>query len=489
MKKVKQLVFILNKDGESLMPSKRIKHAHKLVKEGFAEIISKTPFIIKLNYQTLNITQPLSLGIDPGRTNIGLTVISDKSVVFMAKIETRNKDIPRLMAKRKAYRQASRRGERLRRKRRAEKNNTIMLGWGWKELFLPHYEKSIIIKEIRNSYSRFLNRKRPEGWLTPTANQLVETHINTVKKLQSFMPISDCTLELNKFAFMKLEDGTVRGTDFQNGRLKNYTSVNDYIWHRQDGKCYCCQNPIDDYHHIKPRHEGGSDDPDNKVGVCENCHDKIHLGKIKLSLEGFQKKYNALSILNQAIPFISEKLSEIFRDNFHQTTGYETSLLRKELNLSKTKDSHDIDALCIAINGSKANIDISNLPHSYLIKQFRRHDRALINNQKERTYYLDGKVVAKNRHKRFEQEGDSLEEFVLENPDKVAKLTVRKSKRSYNNPDRIMPGARFLYKNKEYVLVAQKDNGCYYKGYGMETFVKTSECQIIKYNQGLIFVA
>lgn len=489
MKKVKQLVFILNNENKPLMPSKRIKHAYKLVKERFAEVISKTPFIIKLKYKTLNITQPLSLGIDPGRTNIGLTVISDKGVVFMAKIETRNKDIPKLMTKRKAHRQASRKGERLRRKRRAKKNNTTISGWGWRELFLPHYEKSIIIKDIKNSYSRYLNRKKSESWLTPTANQLIETHINTVKKLQSFMPISDCTLELNKFAFMKLEDNTIQGVDFQNGKLKNYASVDDYVWHRQDGKCYCCDGNIDDYHHIKPRHEGGSDNPDNKVGVCENCHDKIHLGKIKLSLEGFQKKYNALSILNTAIPFISKKLSKIFEDNFHQTTGYETSLLRKRLNLPKTKDSHDIDALCIAINGVNADIDVSNLPHSNLIKQFRRHNRALINNQRERTYYLDGKAVAKNRHKRYEQKCDSLEEFTLKNLDKVAKLTVKKSKRAYNNPDRIMPGAKFLYKNKEYVLVAQKDNGCRYKGYGMENYVKANECQIIKYNQGLVFVA
>ena len=451
MKKVKQLVFILNKEDEPLMPSKRIKHDYKLVKDGFAEIISKTPFIIKLNYQTLNITQPLSLGIDPGRTNIGLTVISDKGVVFMAKIETRNKDIPRLMAKRKAHRQASRRGERLRRKRRAEKNNTTMSGWGWRELFLPHFKESLIIKDITNSLCRLLNRKRDKGWITPTANQLVETHINVVKKLKTFIPIIDCTLELNKFAFMKFEDNTIWGVDFQNGRLKNYSSVNDYVWHRQNGKCYCCDGNIDDYHHIKPRNEGGSDDPDNKVGVCEGCHDKIHLGKIKLSINGFQKKYNALSVLNTAIPFISKKLSEMFGNNFHQTTGYETSLLRKELNLPKTEDSHDIDALCIAINGTKANIDVNNLPHSYLIKQFRRHDRAIIKAQKERTYYLDGKAVAKNRHKRFEQEGDSLEEFALKNPAKVAELTVKKSKRSYNNPDRIMPGARFLYKGKEYV--------------------------------------
>ena len=52
-----------------------------------------------------------------------------------------------------------------------------------------------------------------------------------------------------------------------------------------------------------------------------------------------------------------------------------------------------------------------------------------------------------------------------------------------------MPGARFLYKGKEYVLISQKNNGFYYKGHGMKDYVKANECQIIKYNQGLVFIA
>lgn len=479
------MVYILNKDGEPLMPSKRIKHAHKLIKDGFAEVVSRTPFVIKLKYQSPGIIQPLHLGVDPGRKNIGATVISDKNVVFTAKVETRNKDIPKLMEKRKSHRQASRRGERLRRKRRAAKNNTIMLGWGWKDLWLPGYKNPVIIKDIKNSYSRFLNRKRPEGWLTPTVNQLIETHVNLVKKLKTFIPIADCSFEMNKFAFMKLDDGSVRGDDFQNGRMKGYASTDDYVYARQEGKCFCCGGEIEHFHHIIPRHLGGSDLPENKAGLCNPCHDKVHLGKIKLSAEGIHKKYGSLSVLNQAIPYITKQLDLLFNENLYLTTGYETKELRQKLNLPK---DHHIDALSIAMNGSGIRPDLE-LPHINLIKQFRRHDRAIINNQRERTYYLNGKAVAKNRHKRFEQTDDSLEEFAINNPDKVSKLTVRKSTRSYNNLDRVMPGTKFLYKGKEYILVSQKDNGFYYKGYDMKSYVKSKDCRVIKHNQGLVFVA
>ena len=49
--------------------------------------------------------------------------------------------------------------------------------------------------------------------------------------------------------------------------------------------------------------------------------------------------------------------------------------------------------------------------NSYRIKQFRRHNRQLIHRQTERTYKLDGTVIAKNRKKRMEQKVDSLAEW------------------------------------------------------------------------------
>ena len=90
------------------------------------------------------------------------------------------------MKERKQHRNLSRSVEKKRRQRRARKNNTIFKecesGQISKERFLPHYEKPIHIKYIKNSKSRFCNRVRPKGWLTPTANQLLLTHTNIIKK-------------------------------------------------------------------------------------------------------------------------------------------------------------------------------------------------------------------------------------------------------------------------------------------------------------------
>lgn len=83
------------------------------------------------------------------------------------------------MQHRKGFRQASRRGERLARKRLAKR-----LGTTSKKLLeriLPGCERSLKVKDIINTEARFNNRKREAGWLTPTATQLLRTHINLLK--------------------------------------------------------------------------------------------------------------------------------------------------------------------------------------------------------------------------------------------------------------------------------------------------------------------
>ena len=198
------------------------------------------------------------------------------------------------------------------------------------------------------------------------------------------------------------------------------------------------------------------------------------------------KKYGALSVLNQAIPYIWQWLTETYgEDHAHFCTGVETKAARDASGLPK---DHDIDALCIASIGSDIAPD-RRLPRTFEIVQFRRHDRSLIKSQRERTYRLDGRIVCRNRHKRFEQKGDSLEEFRQKYPDQVSQLTVTKSMRYYNNPDRLMPGAVFLFEGERYVLQGQKTRGRYYRavGCGGKNF-PAAKCTIIRENAGLVYI-
>ena len=120
-------VYVLNKNGKPLMPTTRCGHVRRLLKEQKARAVASKPFTIQLLYETDDVVQPLYLGIDPGRTNIGVAVVkTDGTAVFTAHLETRNKEIPKLMKKRKDSRRARRtNGRRCRRQRRAKANGTL----------------------------------------------------------------------------------------------------------------------------------------------------------------------------------------------------------------------------------------------------------------------------------------------------------------------------------------------------------------------------
>jgi len=479
------MIYIISASGKPLMPTERENHIKRLLNRGKARIVTKVPFTVQLKYETNEITQPLYGGTDPGRTNIGEAVVNNKGeVIYKAHVATRNKDIPKLMAERKAHRQASRRGERLRRKRRAKQNGTTTVFT--KGRMLPGYEKPVMLKDIINTESRFNNRKRPENWICPTVRQLIQTHINAVKKICSILPVTGWTMEYNKFAFMKLENGEIRGVDFQNGRLKNFKDKYEYVSYLQNGKCACCNNPIEHYHHIVKRTNQGSDTPENIVGLCKGCHGKVHSGDISLKEQGLKKKYAALSVLNQAMPFIADELISIFgEDHVSFCSGYETKLIREGLAIEK---DHPEDAVCIAMYGAETT-GFSDNTEAYEIQQFRRHDRAIIKAQKERTYYLDGKAVCKNRHKRTDQKYDSFEEFAVKHPSDVGRLTVKKSQRSYNNLTRTMPGAMFFFAGEQHILTSQQRQGtCWHSNTLPANGANTKMCILMKHNQGLVYM-
>ena len=132
---------------------------------------------------------------------------------------------------------------------------------------LPIY-KTVTVHDIRNKQARFSNRSRKTNWLTPTASQLLQTHVNAVRTVAKYLPISKITIELNKFAMMRLEDPSVSGKDFQNGPLKGYAGdIKRAVSDLQDGKCLLCGEAIKAYHHVRTRRRNGSDTIVNLVGL------------------------------------------------------------------------------------------------------------------------------------------------------------------------------------------------------------------------------
>ena len=483
-------IYVQASDGAPLMPTKRKQHVQKLLKHGKARVIEHVPFVVRLKYKGPKNVQPLYGGTDPGRTNIGNSVMtSDGTVVYKDRVETRNREIAKLMAGRRGFRQASRRGERLARKRQAKRLGTTMKHL--MERKLPGYGEGVVkVKDIINTEARFNNRRRPAGWATPSVRHLVQTHVNMVRRIRKLLPVDTWTLEINKFAFMKLDDGSVVGTDFKNGKLRGYKDEDDYIFHLQEGRCLCCgREKIDHYHHIVPRHKGGSDHWYNKAGLCKNCHGMVHRGEIGLAAVGQRKRYAGTSVLNQAIPYIAEALRS--EGNYFDTcTGKDTHDIRELFGIAK---DHDNDAVCIAAYGAPVS-EITDTVHTYEVKQYRRHDRARIRSQRERTYFMKDpvtgklKTVAKNRRPRSEQSGPSLADLGLTRQD-ISRLTVKKSRRYYNDVKRSLPGVEFFCNGGRYVKSGQTNGGLYLRAEGQgKTNFTASECRVIKKNRGLVYL-
>ena len=516
---IPEITYVVHRDGTPLMPTRRKQMVRRALKNGKAGIISLVPFTIQMREECGKRTQPLAAGIDPGRSNIGISVVNTetKQEVFRAEVSTRNKEIVKLMADRKAHRMASRRGERKRRQRRAKKADT-MIKAGMIMRKLPGYEQEIMCKAIRNTEARFSHRRRPAGWLTPSASHLLLTHLNLLRKISRFLPIQDVCLEVNRFAFMELEDPSVTGLDFQNGPLKGFDDKEEAAYALQKGRCLLCgKKSIDHYHHIRPKSDGGSDTLGNIAGLCSKCHEKVHKdqdakSRLLKKKEGLAKKYGGTSVLNQVIPFLTQKLQEQYGDRFHPVEGWQTCEERQDMGIIKDRKKnpcHGTDAFIIACIGTGINPgEISMTGTCHQVRQFRKKDRARINARKERAYYTAsdkaGKpaLAAKNRKPRTGQADTknkipALSEWYRKRCLEVGKKQTQQersqmkavpSARRYNNPDRLMPGAEYLYKGKRYIMQGQMNRGNYIYPVGQPgQTVPVKQCKIINKNSGLVF--
>jgi len=178
MKKV--LVYVLNMRGQPLMPCSPRK-AKMLLKQGKAKVARRSPFTIQLLIATGENKQFITLGIDPGYSSIGLSMVTNKRELFSAEITLR-KGLMKLNSDRKMYRR--------------NKRNRL-----W-------YRSC-----------RFLNRvkSKKEGWLAPSILHKLESHIRIVNFVKSLLPISRIIIEANNFDIQRIKNPNIEGENYQEG--------------------------------------------------------------------------------------------------------------------------------------------------------------------------------------------------------------------------------------------------------------------------------
>ena len=325
-------VYVINQRKEPLMPTTPCK-ARKLLKQGKAKVVKREPFTIQLLYATGETKQDITLGVDAGSKIIGLSATTDKQELFSAEVELRN-DIVDLLSTRREFRRTRR-------------------------------------NRLRYRKPRFLNRvySKNKGWLAPSVENKIQTHLKIISKIHKILPISKIIIEVASFDIQKIKNPDIEGEQYQQGEQLGFWNVREYVLWRDGYKCQGkkgCKNKILNVHHIESRKTGGNS-PSNLITLCESCHKDYHAGKLKLNLKRGQSFKDAAFMGIMRWTFYN-RLKEIY-SNVKITYGYITKNTRIQNNLPK---EHRIDALCIS-----GNPNVKRLDYWYYIKQVRRHNRQI----------------------------------------------------------------------------------------------------------------
>jgi 5-methylcytosine-specific restriction endonuclease McrA len=315
-------VFLIDSNKTPLNPVHPAQ-ARKLLDSEKAAVFQCYPFtlILKRVIENPNV-YPLTLKIDPGSKFTGIALVTNQgNVVWAMELQHRGQQIKDALL----HRRAVRRGRRNR--------NT------------------------RYRQARFLNRKRPDGWLAPSLRHRILTIETWVKRLQKFAPLDSIAQELVNFDTQAIQNPEISGIEYQQGTLKGY-ECREYLlekWNRQCAYCGVKDVPLE-IEHIQPKSQGGSDRISNLCLACHKCNQRKGNRDIKDFLKGKSDVLNrvvkqAKTPLKDAASVNSTRWAlfntlKSFGLPVSTGTGGQTKFNRIRLSLPK---AHWIDAACVGV--------------------------------------------------------------------------------------------------------------------------------------------
>ena len=363
------LVYVLKQNGQLFMPTERFGKVRRLLKEGKAKVVRREPFTIKLLYEPeTDVVQECYCGVDTGSKHVGVAVVGNDKVLYQSQTELRN-DIKRKMDARRSS-------------RRSRRN-----------------------RKTRYRKPRFLNRINSikKDRLPPSVKHKVQAHIDEIEFCKKILPVSDLILEVSQFdtALMKnpsLMNEKIRHWGYQQGFNYGYSSRRSAILHRDNYTCQCCgkKNCRLEVHHIKFRRNGGTDDEENLITLCEDCHKGVHAGTVVLSKKP-KKSKNLKHATHMSI--IRSQLLKKYPDAV-ETFGFVTSENRNHLNLPK---DHYIDACVIASGG----LEFKELDVIYKKRRVSVQDRILTKGIRGEKRMLTGKIFGFKRFDKVKYLGET----------------------------------------------------------------------------------
>lgn len=327
-------VPVINMRGKPLMPT-RPRKARMLVKQGKAKVTKRTPFVIQLTMPTGETKQAITLGIDSGYSTVGFSAVTKDKELMSGELTLR-KRVPKLIEQKKGYRRTRR-------------------------------------SKLWYREPRFNNRTRKEGWLPPSSQNKLDTHIKLIAKLKSFLPVTKTIIEVATFDTQKMCNPEISGIEYQQGELQGY-HIREYLLQKWGRRCvYCGEKNLPlEIEHINPKSRGGSSRVNNLTISCRKCNMKK--GTLTAEEFGYPKIQKlAEQSLKQTVfmNVIRKMLAK--QINAEETFGYETKYKRIKYDIGK---SHVNDAFVIAEGSNQERCK------SYLVTQTRRNNRSIQTNRK-----------------------------------------------------------------------------------------------------------
>lgn len=355
-------IFVLNKDGESMMPTTRPGRVRHLLKAGKAIIVKHRPFTIQLTYESTNYKQPIEFCCDTGDHHVGISLKSETKEYLS--------DEYRPLANEKE------RHDDCRKMRRARRNRK------------------------RHRAKRFDNRKNRKGKLPPSVEHKVDVNLKAFSELTQVCPITQAVFEVGAFdtqllAAIQKGEKIPEGEDYQRGPRYNIATLREAVFARDGYRCRICRKGVEDnvvlrVHHAlywKDRH---GNQMDELITCCSNCHTPANHkkgGKLYGYTPQPMKSYAGAAVMNQMRWKILDQAKAIAPEVFIRTTyGANTKAVRTFLCLEK---SHVNDAYAMGDFHPEKRAEFR------VVQKVRRNNRIL-----EKFYdakYIDSRDGAKRK--------------------------------------------------------------------------------------------
>lgn len=336
------MVYVINQNGQPLMPTENHRMVRLLLKNKKAKVVRRTPFTIKLLVKTKEFVQPVTLGVDAGSKNIGLSASTEIKELFKEEMYSRN-DVVNNLSTRREF-------------RRARRN-----------------------RKTRYRKARFNNRvhSKHKGWLAPSVEVKIQEHITAIKRICKILPIAVVKVETAEFDLQLIKAVEAGlpvpiGEDYQKGEQLGFYNVRQYVFHRDGYRCCHCGAHGDgvkfETHHLESRKTGGNA-PDNLITLCSHCHELVTSDMIVGFNKRKRKSTRDASFMGIMRKTLMQRLRNELTIPVFETKGYITKYVRESHKLPK---SHTMDALCIAGHPNAKRLD-----KTYFVKPVRNHNRQL----------------------------------------------------------------------------------------------------------------